>query len=289
MTVSSTSVISAFCFCLVTRPRRTAPTGRGDSRSEDPSRRVSSVRAGLAFCQYAVQAAGRGLIARRLGLGDHLRQRPDLREAWFSDFAHGTEDVAAYWHGSQPPQTTSAIWTRCAVAWILTTCRTDDGGFRRPAAALPAGRLRNVGGRRPYTCCSPRLRAFCRTVVAWRQRDCDQPDGDEKPQQHRGPMPAQPSAQPARAPSTTIRRGLRLRSRRSVADGRIGWISSRSGISSPDASRLNMPSREASPGSDSASPSSMDSRACCSRALRLIAATPPPMFGGCRGCSLLGR
>jgi|SRR5580693_8609077 hypothetical protein len=104
MTVSSTSVISAFCFCLVTRPRRTAPTGRGDSRSEDPSRRVSSVRAGLAFCQYAVQAAGRGLIARRLGLGDHLRQRPDLREAWFSDFAHGTEDVAAYWHGSQPPQ-----------------------------------------------------------------------------------------------------------------------------------------------------------------------------------------
>jgi hypothetical protein len=62
------------------------------------------VRAGLAFCQYAVQAAGRGPIARRLGLGDHLRQRPDLREAWFSDFAHGTEDVAAYWHGSQPPQ-----------------------------------------------------------------------------------------------------------------------------------------------------------------------------------------
>ena len=54
----------------------------------------------------------------------------------------------------------------CAVAWILTTCRTDDRGFRRPAAALPAGRLRNVGGRRPYTCCSPRLRAFCRTVVA---------------------------------------------------------------------------------------------------------------------------
>jgi len=98
--------------------------------------------------------------------GDHLRQRPDLREAWFSGFAHGTEDVAAYWHGSQPPQTTSAIWTRCAVAWILTTCRTDDRGFRRPAAALPAGRLRNVGGRRPYTCCSPRLRAFCRTVVA---------------------------------------------------------------------------------------------------------------------------
>jgi hypothetical protein len=63
-------------------------------------------------------------------------------------------------------KTTSAIWTRCAVAWILTTCRTDDRGFRRPAAALPAGRLRNVGGRRPYTCCSPRLRAFCRTVVA---------------------------------------------------------------------------------------------------------------------------
>lgn len=67
-------------------------------------------------------------------------------------------------------------------------------------------------------------------------------------------------------------RGLRLRYGRPVAGGRIGWISLRAGISSPAASRLNMPSSEPSPGSDSASSSAMDSRARCSRALRLIAA-----------------
>jgi hypothetical protein len=59
-------------------------------------------------------------------------------------------------------------------------------------------------------------------------------------------------------------RGLRFRFRWSVANGRTARILLRAGISSSDASRLNMPSREASPGSDSASPPSMDSSACCS-------------------------
>src|SRR5271166_1790073 len=48
------------------------------------------------------------------------------------------------------------------------------------------------------------------------------------------------------------------------------WIFSRGGISSPDASRVNMVSRATSAGSELASLSLIESRAFCSHALRLI-------------------
>ena len=61
--------------------------------------------------------------------------------------------------------------------------------------------------------------------------------------------------------------------RRRVARCRIAWIFSRTGISSPDARRANVASSEASLGSEPASPSSMEARACCSFGLRLITVT----------------
>src|SRR5262249_20956118 len=76
------------------------------------------------------------------------------------------------------------------------------------------------------------------------------------------------------APCTSPRRGLRLPSGRRVARRLSTRISSCTGISSPEASRENVASSETSPGSEPASPLSMEFRACCSPALRLITFYP---------------
>ncbi len=71
----------------------------------------------------------------------------------------------------------------------------------------------------------------------------------------------------------TSRRG-RSRAPRSCRRMRgRGRIFSRAGMSSPDVRRVNVPSIEASPGSEPTSLLSIESRACFSRELRLITAS----------------
>jgi hypothetical protein len=68
-----------------------------------------------------------------------------------------------------------------------------------------------------------------------------------------------------------VRRAGRRRASRCEA----AWSLSRTGMASPEASRVNMASRAASVGSESARPFWIESRASCSHALRLIASPLP--------------
>jgi hypothetical protein len=104
------------------------------------------------------------------------------------------------------------------------------------------------------------------------QRDGEQSGGDDDPQQQNGLLPAQARVQAARlregyalapvppgaAPTWDASRPRRIR------------IFSRTGISSPAASRLKMFSMEAGLGSEPARLSSMEPRACLSGSLMLI-------------------
>ena len=76
---------------------------------------------------------------------------------------------------------------------------------------------------------------------------------------------------PAGRRASSPRGCRRWRREHRIARRGPAWILSRCGISSPDASRVNPVSNAASSGSESASRSVIESRACCSRALRLIA------------------
>ena len=73
---------------------------------------------------------------------------------------------------------------------------------------------------------------------------------------------------------TVPRRGCRLRRERRAAHREPAWTFSRTGIASPAASRVNVASSATSLGSERESLSLIASRACCSRALRLITAPP---------------
>jgi lantibiotic modifying enzyme len=64
----------------------------------------------------------------RWDLGEGIaRQRPDAREIWFPNFAHGTAGIAAFLArlGAVTHDERYVVAARRAAAWILTTCRTD--------------------------------------------------------------------------------------------------------------------------------------------------------------------
>ena len=106
------------------------------------------------------------------------------------------------------------------------------------------------------------------------QRDGEHYGGDDGPQQQHGLLPAQ-----ARVPSARLREGSALawvpprRGWRAAGRPRRTPIISRTGISSPAASRLKMFSMEANLGSEPARPSSREPSACLSVSLRLITIT----------------
>jgi hypothetical protein len=79
---------------------------------------------------------------------------------------------------------------------------------------------------------------------------------------------------PAGRRASSPRGCRRWRREHRIAGGEPARILSRGGISSPDTSRVNPVSSAASSGSEPASRSVIESRACCSRALRLIAGPP---------------
>ena len=131
-----------------------------------------------------------------------------------------------------------------------------------------AGRGSRVCAGRVPEC---RARTLAPAVVEGR-RHRDHRDSCQERQQQRGPLEGQAPGHPACGRRASSPRGCR-RWRREHRIARRGpaRILSRCGISSPDASRVNPVSNAASPGSEPASRSVIESRACCSRALRLIA------------------
>ncbi len=65
----------------------------------------------------------------RWDLGEAVaRRRPDTREVWFPNFAHGTAGIAAFLArlGAATNDDRYVAAARRAAAWILTTCRTDN-------------------------------------------------------------------------------------------------------------------------------------------------------------------